>query len=122
MNSTIAVLNPNGGQMQQRKSLHLFASAAGLSPVGNQNNFKYDPKIIYDPEADRFIAVLLNGTNQFNWIVLGFSQTNDPAGTWNIYKLYGDYDADTTWFDYPAVAMTHGEFFLTGNKLEYNGS
>jgi hypothetical protein len=122
MNSTIAVLNPNGGQMLQRKSLHLFAGAAGLSPIGNQNNFKYDPKIIYDPEADRFIAVLLNGTNQFNWIVLGFSQTNDPAGVWNIYKLYGDYNADTTWFDYPAIAMTHGEFFLTGNKLEYNGS
>ncbi|MCW3121486.1 MAG: hypothetical protein JWQ38_978, partial [Flavipsychrobacter sp.] len=122
MNSTIAVLNANGGQMQQRKSLHLFAGAAGLSPVGTQNNFKYDPKVIYDPEADKFIAVLLNGTNQFNWIVFGFSQTNDPAGAWNFYKLYGDYAADTTWFDYPAIAITHDEFFLTGNKITYNGS
>lgn len=122
MNSAIAVQNPVTGQVVQKKSLNSYATAAGLPTVGNPNNYKYDPKIIYDPEQDRFICVLLNGTNQFNWIVFGFSQTNDPAGAWNFYKLYGDYAADTTWFDYPAISITHNELFLTGNKITYNGS
>lgn len=123
MNTFIAVLDPVTQQMVQRKSLSGFTQAVGLPQnIQNPNNYKYDPKIIYDPEADRYIAVVLNGVNQFNWVIFGFSQTNDPAAGWNFYKLYGDYAADTTWFDYPTIALTHNEFFLSGNKITYSGS
>lgn len=122
MNSAITVLDPTLGQIVQKKSLSAYSTIVGLPTVGNPFNYRYDPKIIYDPEQDRFICVLLNGTNQYNWIVFGFSQTNDPTGTWNFYKLYGDYANDTTWFDYPAISITHNELFLTGNKITYNGS
>ncbi len=123
MNSFITVLNADSGTVKLRKSLMNFSSSVGLNnPIGQSYHYRYDPKVIYDPEADRFICVMLNGTNQYNWIVVAFSQTADPAGAWNFYKFYGDYGADTTWFDYPAIAITHDEFFLTGNKLVYNGS
>jgi hypothetical protein len=123
INSSIAVSNPQTGQVSTRKTLDDFAAAVGL-PYGTFTpyNYKYDPKVIYDPNEDRFIAVILNGVNQNNWIVLGFSQTNDPEGAWNFYKLYGDYASDTTWFDYPTIAITDNEFFLSGNKILYNGS
>jgi hypothetical protein len=121
VNSNIAVLNAVTGQMTQRKSLISFTQSVGLNnSPGNSNNYRYDPKVIYDPEADRYIMVVLNGVNQYNWIIFGFSQTNNPAGTWNFYKLYGDYAADSLWFDYPTIALTKDEFFLTGNKLCYN--
>jgi hypothetical protein len=122
INSSIAVLDATTGMMAQRKSLYSFTSSVGLPSTFNNVNYRYDPKVMYDPEADRFITVILNGVNQHNWIIFGFSQTNDPTGGWNFYKLYGDYAADSTWFDYPTIAMTHGEFFLTGNKITYNGS
>ncbi len=123
INSNIAVLNANTGIMNFRKGLITFSASVGLSGGGPSSpNYRYDPKVMYDPENDRFVCVMLNGTNQNNWIVFGFSQTNDPTGTWNFYKLYGNYGNDTTWFDYPTVAMTHDEFFLCGNKLVYNGS
>jgi len=123
MNSYITVHDATDGAYLNRKSLYSFSLATGLTNSGlSTNNYRYDPKVIYDAAADKFICVMLNGTNQYNWIVLGFSQTNDPAGSWNFYKLYGDIDDDTTWFDYPAISITNDEFFLTGNKIKYNDS
>lgn len=120
MNSSIAVQNGLTGQITSKKNLRFFSNVVQLNSI--TNDYRYDPKIIYDPEADKFICVMLNGTDDHNWIVLGFSHTNDPTGVWNFYKLYGDYAGDTTWFDYPSIAMTHKEFFLTGNKIKYNTS
>jgi hypothetical protein len=120
INSNIAVLDGNTGQMNYRKGLKVYSSVVGLNSI--TNDYRYDPKIIYDPIEDRFISVMLNGINGSNYIVLGFSKTNDPAAGWNFYKLYGDYKADTTWFDYPTIAITKDELFLSGNKIKYNTS
>lgn len=120
INSSIAVLDAGTGQMVNRKGLRSFSAAVGLNNL--TTDYRYDPKVIYDPKADRFICVMLNSTNANNWIVLGFSQTSNPTGAWNFYKLYGDYDSDTTWFDYPTIAITDNEFFLSGNKIQYGGS
>lgn len=118
INETIAIHNASTGQMINRKSLLSFSAAVGLNyGITTSYNYRYDPKVIYDPEADKFICVMLNGINQYNYIVLGFSQTNDPTGKWNFYKIYGDPNHDTTAFDYPAIAITHDEFFLTGNRI-----
>jgi hypothetical protein len=119
INQIIAVHDANTGAYLYRKGLATFSSAIGLTGV---NNYRFDPKIVYDPDADRFICVLLNGVNQYNYIVMGFSQTNDPAGVWHFYAMYGNYAGDTTWFDYPAIAMTKNEFFLTGNKIKFDSS
>ena len=86
------------------------------------NDYRYDPKIIYDPLEDKFICIMLNGVNAANYIVIGFSQSNDPKGNWNFYKFYGDYKGDTTWFDYPAITISKSEFYFTGNKLGFNTS
>jgi hypothetical protein len=119
VNTNIAVHNAVTGHMNYRIDLYLFSLSIGLNSA---NDFRYDPKIMYDPEADKYILVMLNGTDLYNYIIVGFSQSNDPSGNWNFYKFYGDYANDSTWFDYPTVAITHKEFFLTGNKLKFNSS
>jgi hypothetical protein len=100
-------------------SLGSISSAIGLNGI---NDFRYDPKIIYDPTADRFICIMLNSTDSDNYIVVGFSAANSAKGKWHFYKFKGDYAGDTTWFDYPAIAITNNEFFFTGNKLVYDSS
>lgn len=119
MNSRISVLDGNTGEMQYRKTLQIFSFGAGLNTF---NDNKYDPKVIYDPEADKYICIMLNSTDALNYIVVGFSKTNDPAGEWNFYKFYGNYQDDNTWFDYPAISITKDEFFFTGNKIKFNTS
>lgn len=117
MNSSIAVLDGNTGQFLYRRILLLFSGPVGLS---GPNDNRYDPKILYDPNEDRFICIMLNGRDQYNYIVVGFSKTNDPAGAWAFYKFYGDYKTDTTWFDYPGVVLSKDELFITGNKIGHS--
>jgi hypothetical protein len=119
INSNIAVLDGKTGQMTYRKSLSSYAAGLGLTGI---NNNKYDPKVIYDPLSDRYISVILNGRDEYSHIVIGFSKTNDPTGKWFFYVFDGNYKNDTTWFDYPTIAITKDEFFLTGNKIKFSAS
>ena len=116
INSSITVLDGKTGQMTSRKSLSTYASGLGLTGI---NNNKYDPKVIYDPLADRYISVILNGRDEYSNIIIGFSKTNDPTGKWFFYVFNGNYKNDTTWFDYPTIAITKDEFFLTGIKSNF---
>ncbi len=122
-NSQLSIVDATTGIVQYRTSLYDFTVSVGLGirPQGG-NYYRYDPKVMYDPEADRFFFVCLAGINNYSHIIVGFSQSNDPADLWNFYAFPGDYAADGTWFDYPTIAMTHNEVFVTGNKLVYNGS
>ncbi len=114
-NTLIQVYRENGVLVKSR-TLQSFATSLGLNGI---NNGKFDPKVIYDPQADRFIAVILNGFNStYSKIIVAFSQTNRPDSTWNFYTLSGNPLSDTTWFDYPAVSITDDELFITGNQLK----
>ncbi len=123
VNSSITSIDVGSGNINYTASLFSFTKSVGLNNTpGNQGNYRFDPKIIYDQEANRFILIVLNGVNGNNYIVVGFSQTNNPDSAWAFYKFYGNYDNDATWFDYPTVAITKDELFVTGNKIQFNGS
>lgn len=111
-NSIFKVYDEAGLQLQS-KSLSLFGSALGLLQGIS------DPRAIYDPQHDRFVVMFFAGnTSATSTIVLGFSQTNDPAGVWNLYALSGNYLNDTTWSDYPIVALSQSDLFFTFNHLK----
>jgi hypothetical protein len=97
-------------------SLHLFSS--DLEILGS----KYDPKVIYDPNNDRFVIIFLSGyTWQTSKIVIGFSQTSDPTGAWNLYYLPGNPLANETWSDYPVVGISGKDLYIGINTF-LNGS
>lgn len=82
----------------------------------------YDPRVIYDPVADRYVVLYMHGvTDKSSFIVVGFSQTNDPTKSWNVYKIPGTPIADTVWSDYPIVSQTKEDIYFTVNLLA-NGS
>lgn len=115
VNSEIDVFN-TAGDMKSDISLEKFGES--LKIVGN----KYDPKVLYDPDEDRFIIAFLNGrTDSTSYIILAFSETNDPTGDWNLFYLPGNPLMDTSWSDFPMIALTNDELFLTINLL-YNDS
>ncbi|HLG03699.1 MAG TPA: T9SS type A sorting domain-containing protein [Bacteroidia bacterium] len=99
------------------QSLTLFALPLA---VGGS---KYDPKVIYDPEANRFIVVFLSGTtSSLTNIILGFSQSDSANGAYNLYKVPGNPFNDTLWSDYPMLAVNDKELFVTINLLHDNMS
>lgn len=89
-----------------------FASPLGITP------HMYDPKVEYDPKADKFIMVWLSGNEaDSSSIIVAFSETKDPMGDWNLYSLPGNELDGATWTDYPMIALTDDELILTGNAL-----
>jgi uncharacterized protein YifN (PemK superfamily) len=80
------------------------------------NGQLYDPKVIYDVGADRFVLVVLHGTNSSNSkVVVSFSKTNNPNDGWWTYAFSGNPLNDGSWFDYPNMGVTTQELVVTGN-------
>lgn len=82
-----------------------------------------DPLIHYDPQADRFIffAQECSGNSSNSYLLVMFSQTNDPTDGWNYYKLTGNPLNDGSWFDYPKMAVSENELIITGNLFSNAG-
>ena len=111
INSVINFYN-EAQQTHNPVSLDTFGAIIGLP------HHKYDPKIIYDPQEDKFIMVFLNGSTDINsHIFVAFSKTNDPTDDWNVYTLPGNPLADSSWSDFPMIALSEDELFLTINLL-----
>lgn len=97
------------------QSLSVFFSGLGVTAG------KYDPKVMYDPQANRFILVCLAGYLSNNThILVGFSNSDSINGTWHLYDLPGNPFNDTLWTDYPMIAVNNNELFITANLLHDN--
>ena len=116
INTNIFIRNTATQISSPVKSLFSFTQ-----PVNNLQD-EFDPKVMYDPSNDRFVLVCMVGfVDSTSKIIVGFSQTGNPAGSWNLYALPGDPLQNNLWSDYPMIAMTEKELFLTVNLL-YNDS
>lgn len=101
-------------------SLGLTSLAGFFNPLGISGS-KYDPKVLYDPEANRFILVCLAGYTSNNTnILIGFSNSDSINGTWHLYSVPGNPFNDTLWSDYPMMAVNGNELFITVNLLHDN--
>lgn len=112
INQHVAIKDPLGDWIGAATLKNFFL------PLSLTEN-KYDPRVLYDPEHDRFILFALNGyASSESWVILGFSQTNDADGDWNLYKFQGNPFGNGTWTDFPMIALTNKEVFLTSNSIK----
>lgn len=112
INSSVSIFKRDGGQIRYRT---LRTIVGNVLPNLDRT---YDPKVMYDPAADRFILVFLQGsTSADTRIITGFSQTSDPDGAWNFYALEGNPFQGKTWSDYPIIAMNDKDLFIIVNIL-----
>jgi hypothetical protein len=114
-NSSVFRYNTNSGSTLGVVSLTSFFNPLGVTAG------KYDPKVLYDPQANRFILVCLAGSSSSNThILVGFSNSDSANGTWNLYEFPGNPFNDTLWTDYPMIAVNNNELFITVNLLHDN--
>jgi hypothetical protein len=82
-----------------------------------------DPRVLYDPVAKRFILLCFTGNLSTNTtILIATSKTSDPRGAWDLYQLNGAPVPDSTWSDYPILAINDKELFITFNLVKDNVS
>lgn len=117
INTNILIYDLQRDTLLSVQSLQQFCAPAALA------DSKYDPRIIYDPDEDRFIIVILNGfTWQTSQIIVAFSRSNTPhEDGWNLYVLNGNPLNNQTWSDYPHLAVSKSDLFITFNTF-LNGS
>ncbi len=102
----------------EEDSLLLSISLAAWSDTLGIEAGKFDPKVQYDPKADRFVLLCLAGfSSDDTHIIVGFSQTNNPIEGWNLYSFPGNPKDNETWTDYPMMALTETELIITINLL-----
>lgn len=112
-NSDIKCINTNTGEILSNVSLSAFSDTI------TAHSHKFDPKVIYDPNEDRFVIVYLNGsTDSTSSMIVGYSETNDPSQGWSLYEIDGHPFEDGTWSDYPAISLTENDFYLTMNMVQ----
>ena len=108
INSNIVFMNASGVTSYKRPLPDFFS----LLDLGTR---MYDPRIIYDVEQNRFIVLCLNGSDAASThLCLAFSKTEDPNGEWFYYKVDGNPDGDDNWFDYPNVAVSQKDLYVSG--------
>lgn len=82
----------------------------------------FDPRVIYDRYADRFIVVMVYTLGSNSDLLVSFSKSDDPRDGWNHYRVDADtLDADQS-IDFPQIAVNRDELFISGNMVADNGA
>ncbi len=116
VNSNLRIYDDTG------KIINTISLSTIFTPVGNFNWIS-DPRVLYDPSTDRFVLVCFSGSlSNTSTILVAFTQTNDPNGAWNAYTLNGNMFNDSTWSDYPIIALSDKDLFMTFNQVMDNVS
>lgn len=117
VNSNIRVTNDTLKTILSSKSLTTLVSALGTF------TWNSDPRVVYDPATDRFIMTFFSGADSWDsHIFVGFSKTNRPDSAWTFYELNGNSFNDSTWSDYPILAINDDDVYLTYNQVKDNVS
>ncbi len=111
INTNIFISDTLGEVLQSRPMTPAFFGDASLASL------IYDPKILYDPDEDRFILVILSGNTPTNSrVIVCFSRSNRPdIDGWNYFSYNGNVYNNSLWFDYPNIGINKRELFITGN-------
>ncbi len=76
----------------------------------------FDPRVLYDPYANRWINVAVaNRGFHFSSVLVAVSETSNPLGNWFLYAI--DATSDTTWADYPNVAFNKNWITVSCNMF-----
>ncbi len=87
----------------------LFGSVPGASYNDG------DPVILYDEQADRWLATEFSITGATNYILMAVSTTNNPTGTWYQYSFIVD-----AMPDYPKFSVWRDGYYMADNNSSAN--
>jgi hypothetical protein len=121
VNSDIAFFTKAGSKVFQQSFQNFFRS---VTPEA----FDFDPKVIYDQQAGKFIVLQLGlndaSTNGTSSLLIGVSDTPDPTKTWKLFKVdvKQTEGSNNFWLDYPGLGVNKDTIAISGNMFAMTGS
>jgi hypothetical protein len=115
------------GVQQNSQSLQSFFSSLG-PPLGT---FTFDPKVIYDQYAERFVVISLERQDSHvscgaapsddSYILVAVSKTSDPNAGWWFHAINSKTNIGgvDTWADYPGLAVDDKAIYVTNNMFNF---
>ena len=113
-------------QLSQKLGTTSGGFFASLSPA----NGTFDPKVIYDTQAGRFVVVTLERRDTANGdpvnssrILVAVSDDSDPNGTWYFLAINSklNISAADCWADYPGLGVDEQAIYITNNMFGFGG-
>ena len=121
-NGAIAFFQKDGTKDYQDEIEDVFGFWGEQGATG----FVFDPEVIYDPYADRFMAMACErAPGSLSYFLLAISDDMDPNGMWHKYRFDvtslagGDIDSPNIAVDSEAIYLTAD--FFTGGDATHTG-
>ncbi len=116
LNSQVRIQD-RAGQQISTVTLATFWSA--LTPAPNS---PFDPQVLYDPYARRWILTSVSdATNANSAVLLAVSSSADPTGTWFFTRVNAD-TGGTNWADRPHTAFSQDWITVAVNMFTITNS
>jgi hypothetical protein len=126
VNSTLRYYNATSGAALAAS----ISFSSFFQPMSNPSlatNDICDPKVIFDQQSNRFIvfAQTCEGNSSTSQILVACSKTDNPTQGWHLYGFSGNQSTalgQNGWFDYPKIAVSDHDLFVTGNIFSNGGN
>ena len=114
----------NSQRLGKNGSTHVGSFFEPLTPV----NQTFDPKVIYDQHAGRFVVVTLEKVDlgagnpgNTSRILIAVSDDDDPNGTWYFMAINSKLtiSSTATWADYPGFAVDEEAVYVAANMFGF---
>ena len=113
MLNTQVLIQSRGGLTQANFPITLNAF---WSPLGTFSD-TFDPRVLYDSVADRWIAsAAVNSVKSSSALLLATTQTGDPTGKWNYYRI--NVGNTNQWGDFPALGFNANWVVVSMNLFQ----
>jgi len=110
-NSGLIVYDRHGTRLMSASLFQFFSDPSIISGV------YYDPRLIYDASANRwFLAALYDRNLKNSQVVIGVSDTGNPAGSWSRYRITVDPQQNFFSDDFTQLGMTSDRFVISANN------
>ena len=108
VNVAFEIYNKSGSSVASPRT---FSSFMGVSP---DCTGLFDPNVLYDESADRFI---LGADAAGDYYCAAVSQSSDPTGSWFVYAFPTD-QGSSDFFDYPHAGVGRDALYMGGNIFD----
>lgn len=119
-NTAVGFFNKGTGAMEFFQALDGTGFFSSVSEIGT---FCFDPRVIFDPNTNQFIMIVLDvdfGTG-VSRVQIAISDDADPMNPWTLVTLNNTVSAGGApfWGDYPTVAANEDYFVMTFNHFGF---
>jgi hypothetical protein len=118
VNTSFAIYDKQGNHLKT------IAASNWYNSTGIAANSPFDPKVVYDHYANRWIMVWLNtdDASQTAYFLVSVSDDSDPMGVWHNWALPSHLNgsvAVNNWGDYQGVGFDSSAIYITSNQFTF---